>query len=124
MLDFYEKRKLKQLLYSKVTLVVLLLVAVALIASVWGVYQKERETRIKRAGRAEELKELEGRAASLESEIDRLSTKRGIEEEIRGKFEVAKEGEEVIVIVDAPEDKSEQTQKKRESLWSKFLSWF
>lgn len=104
MLDFYEKRKLRNILYSKAILSILGILILLLLYSVWGVYEKERETRVKKSQRVEILDELRGRETLLQNEVDRLSTERGIEEELRSKFEVAREGEEVIVIVDAPED--------------------
>ncbi|MFC1733185.1 septum formation initiator family protein [candidate division KSB1 bacterium] len=102
MFDFYERRKIKQWLYSWPFLVVLVVVSVFLTHGVWGVYQQEHITRINKNQRLTHLEELEIREKALQKEINRLSTERGIEEEIRQKFEVAKEGERVIVIVEPP----------------------
>lgn len=110
MFDFHERRKLRNILYSKPILVILGIVFVLLIYSAWGSYQKEFETREKRDQRAAVLEDLQGRKAALEGELERLNTERGVEAEIRSKFEVAKEGEDVIVIVDAPEEKEESPQ--------------
>ena len=46
-----------------------------------------------------ELSSLEQRDKELSSRIDRLKTDRGLEEEIRKKFNVAKDGEGVVIIV-------------------------
>ena len=102
MFDFYERRRFKQYLYSWPAIVVLGFACLWLALSVWGVYTQERQTRITKGERQAYLEELQVREAALNEEIARLRTDRGIEEEIRQKFEVAKEGEEVIVIVDAP----------------------
>jgi len=123
MLEFHERRKLKRLLYSKVTLVVLLVVAALLLHSVWNVYQKEHGTRIIKAKRLEELNSLRGREAALQAEIDRLNTSRGVEEEIRKKFEVVREGESVIVIIDAPVVERERVVEKK-SFIGKLLDIF
>lgn len=104
MFDFYEKRKIKQWIYSWPFLVLLVVISVFLAHGVWGVYQQELQTRINKNQRLTHLKELEVRKSALQDEINRLSTERGIEEEIRQKFEVAKEGESVIVIVEPPND--------------------
>ena len=104
MLDFHEKRRFKRLLYSKVTLVILGFIVIWLAFAVWSMYKKERDTRLRRIEQKEVLNELEGREESLREEIERLSTERGIEQEVRSKFEVGKDGEEMIIIVDNPED--------------------
>ena len=104
MFDFYEKRKLRNIVYSKPALVILTIIMIAFIYSVYGALEKERETRLVRDQRAEVLDELYDRDELLQSEIDRLNTSKGLESEIRSKFEVAKDGEEVIVIVEAPSD--------------------
>ena len=104
MLDFHEKRKMRNLVYSKVVLFFLLMIIFLLSYSVWGIYQKERETQIRKTQRAQVLTEVKERERVLEEEIERLSTQRGVEEEIRSKFDVARVGERILVIVDAPEE--------------------
>jgi|TARA_Y100000310_G_scaffold7875_1_gene8552 cell division protein FtsB len=94
-------------------LVVLFIVAALLLHGVWNMYQKESGTRVIKAKRLEELQDLQGREAALQAEIDRLNTSRGVEEEIRKKFEVTREGEGIIVIVDTPEvEKADVVQEK------------
>ena len=103
MLHFREKRLFRRVIASKITLVVLLTLALLLSNSVWGVWGKMRETAELRAREEERLAELEARAAALKAEIDRLTTERGIEAEIRSKFDLAKSGESVLVITDSKE---------------------
>ena len=67
---------------------------------VWGVYQKERAVRAEERETREELETLLARKVFLEAEVARLSSGRGIEEEVRTKFPVSRPGEEVIVVVD------------------------
>lgn len=74
--------------------------AILLSISAYSRYTAERETREKRVDRAHELEELNMRAAALESKVNHLESERGIENAIREQFDVAKEGEEVIVVVD------------------------
>ena len=104
MFDFHEKRKIRNIVYSKPILGLLIVVSVLLVYSVWGSYQKESETREKWKGRSAVLSELELRETELSTETERLKTERGIEAEIRSKFEVALEGEKVIIIVEPPEE--------------------
>lgn len=124
MLDFYEKRKFKKLLYSKPTLIILGVIVVWLSFVVWNMYKKERDTRLKRIEQNEILNRLKDREGSLHEEIERLSTERGIEEEIRSKFEVGKDGEKIIVIVDNPEEKNTTQNEEKKSFWQRIFSWF
>jgi cell division protein FtsB len=47
----------------------------------------------------EEYKELLERKQVLEGRIEKLQTKTGVEEELRSKFSVSKEGEKVIQLI-------------------------
>ncbi|MFQ5661841.1 MAG: septum formation initiator family protein [Candidatus Paceibacteria bacterium] len=124
MFDFHEKRRFRRFLYSKVTLIILGLIVIWLLFVVFDMYKKERDTGIKSAEQKEILNELEEREAALQEEIDRLSTQKGIEAEIRSKFEVGKEGEEVIIIVDNPEEEDKKNTGLKKSFWQKIFDWF
>lgn len=100
MFDFYEKRKLREIFFSKAVAGIVFVLAILLSISAYSRYTAERETREKRVDRAHELEELNMRAAALESKVNHLESERGIENAIREQFDVAKEGEEVIVVVD------------------------
>ena len=124
MLDFHEKRRMRNLVYSKVVLFFFLVVIFLLSYSVWGVFQKERETQVKKEQRERVLTEVEERERVLAEEIKRLNTERGVEEEIRSKFDVARAGEQILVIVDAPEDNILLESKEEASVWQRFLNIF
>ena len=100
------------MLYSWPVVLILFLIFLFLANNVWGVFLKERDTRMKRNDRALILQNLEGRKEVLGEEIDRLSTERGLEEEIRSKFEVSKEGEGVIVLLHKKEEEVKVEKKK------------
>ncbi len=99
MLDFHERRKLKALLYSKPAAAVLIGIAILLSSSVYERFTREREVALRRHELEAKLLDLKGQAAALEAEVERLRSDRGIEEELRDRFEIAKSGEQVIVIV-------------------------
>jgi len=124
MFEYQEKRRIKRILYSKPAIVILLVLILLLANAVWGVYEKARGTGIKKAEIKRELDELAKRREELKREIDRLSTVRGIESELRSKFNVARAGEGVIVIVESGENEDEVKQTADTRFWSKFLSWF
>ena len=68
--------------------------------SVYERYQKERETAIKRAERSAELANLKAQVAALDAEVAYIQSARGIEEEIRDRFDATKEGEQAVIIMD------------------------
>jgi len=101
MFDLSEKRRLLGYLYSKFTIAVLLIVLGLLSWSVLERYSVERDMAAKRAEKEAELSQLEERAAALEAKVDHLRNERGLEEEIRSRFDVAKEGEQVVILLDS-----------------------
>lgn len=104
MFDFYEKRKIRSLLYSKITIGIILVFAILVFISVYERYQVERLMAERRTTTELELKALETRATSLEEKVDHLENQRGLEEEIRTRFDVAREGEQVVIILDGKEE--------------------
>lgn len=123
-MDFYEKRKLKKILYSKPILAILVIIVIWFSFAVWSMYKKERDTQLKKIEQKEILEELKTREASLSKEIEKLNTKYGIEQEVRSKFEVGKEGEEMIIIVDSLEEKDLNVKNTRKTFWQKVFDWF
>jgi cell division protein FtsB len=99
MFDFHEKRKIRSLLYSKISVGALLLVALAIGYSALERFSVERDMADRRLNQQLELQELEMRAASLSAKVEELQNERGVEAEIRGRFDVAREGEQVVIIL-------------------------
>lgn len=124
MLGFHERRKLKRYLFSHVSLLVLLVAVCSLAWSVWGMAVKERETRLKRDELLAEKAKLEERSVRLGEEIERLTTERGIEAELRSKFEVGKPGEKLILIVDPEIPLEQESHLEREGFWGWLTGWF
>ena len=81
-------------------LVGLLVLVVVAADGVWEVYKKERESRELRAQAERGLSDLEMRQAQLTADIEKLESDRGVEEALREQYELAEEGERLIVIVD------------------------
>jgi len=127
MLNFREKRKLKKILYSKFTILVLAIVLAFLANAVWEVYKKARVAYDSKNRVFEKRNELQERETALLSNIENLKTDRGIESEIREKFGVVRDGEEVVVIVDPSGDVTENGNKRAGvsvGLWQKFIGLF
>lgn len=89
-------------LYSKPVLVILAILIVFIAKGTWGVYQKEIESRKNVAMVMNELESLEQRKVFLEAETEKLNSEEGKEEVIRQKYQVSKDGERVLVVVDKP----------------------
>mgnify|MGYP001575990814 CR=1 FL=1 len=125
MLEFQEKRKIRQILYSRPMLVVLsVIVAVALVSS-YKMYGKVKETSDNRdiAERAQNM--LVTKENELENHLGDLKTTRGIEEEIRKKFRVVKEGESVIIVVEDKENTASaiESGSRFQPLWDRIKLW-
>lgn len=103
MFDFHEKRKIRRVVYSKPVLFVLVLLTVWIGTSVYERFGMEREMAHKLEARERELEVLKLRAATLESEVGHMQNERGIEEELRSRFDVVKDGEQVVIILDEKE---------------------
>ena len=124
MLEFQEKRKIKKLFYSKITLVCLVVLIVLLLNMVWDLYKKQETTKDNLTKTAATFEELQAREKMLSSEIDRLKTEGGIEEEIRDKYGLVKPGEEVIMMVNQDDSTSSDATSSGDGLWQKIGNWF
>ncbi|PCI30405.1 hypothetical protein COB55_00355 [Candidatus Wolfebacteria bacterium] len=109
MRDFARKRKKRSVMCSRITLVALVVIVILFAHGVWGVYQKSHSAKERRMHVETELEELIEKKKVLTDGINRLDTDRGIEEEIREKYRLTKEGEELIVILEDEDLSSEQT---------------
>ena len=117
MLRFYQKKTFRRVLYSKGIFAALILAALFGLKATWGIHQKDLEARANAEEAQVTLAELKSREAFLRAELDRLSTERGVEAEIRKKFPLAKEGEEVAVVVDEPGGNATATPETSEPSW-------
>jgi len=89
-----------------------------MIPGVWKVYMQERESRTLRNEAVGALSDLEAREKRVREQIDTLNTSRGLETALREQFSLAKEGENLIIVVGRPS--SEILSEKTKGL----LGWF
>jgi cell division protein FtsB len=68
--------------------------------AVWDVLLKERESRALRLRAEAQLDDLQAREEGLKARISSLETDRGQEAALRNAYEVGKQGESMITIVD------------------------
>ena len=121
-LDFEQKKKFRGFIYSKVTLVVLFLLAIYGLYSSYGVYLKKVKSQNDLDLVEKRLSELEQKNRQLDNQIEDLQSPYGIEKEIRSKFFVTKPDEKMVVIVD-DNDKEVYTPPKKTG-WQKILDFF
>ncbi len=119
--EFQRKRKIRNIIYSKAT-VVFLLISLALLARpTWNMFRAKVESRQAMDRAVSELEALKAKEAHLNSDTERLGTERGAEEEIRTKFNVAKNGENVVFVVDSQEDTEEEHEETGVWHWIRSL---
>jgi len=87
--------------YAPITLVILFCVLVLFIYNTVGLIKKERQTANRKELVQDQIENLNKRKSSLEGDISKLETEEGKEEIIREKYQVAKEGEKMVIIVDS-----------------------
>lgn len=126
MREFSQKRKIRRILYSPLVLIILAIILFFIIKGSFGVYQKYTFSKDKLSKTESELSILREKKANIDNKIKDLETETGIEQEIRAKFDVAKEGEKLIVIVD--DEKKEGEVVVEQGFWTNFSTtikgWF
>jgi len=106
MAGFGKKKKITEYLYSKPSIFILGVITVFLAFAVYARFSVERLMAARKLETETERQELIERKLQLEERVEYLSGDRGIEEEIRKHFDVAKEGEQVVIIVDKEKEET------------------
>lgn len=105
--------------WSLIIIILLFIFIIFLGYNVISLFEKERETSSKKELILSEISNLEKRQASFTEDISRLNTDDGKEEIIREKYQVAKSGEKMVIIVEE-ENKNESSLEVKESKKSFF----
>lgn len=117
----------RKLLYSRLALLLAIIGCLGLSFAVYDRYTAEREVEQRREEKAKELAGAEARKQVLSEKVAAISDDAGVESEIRKHFDVAKEGEQVVVLLsnDQKQDANLELQpvEKPKGWWSRFLSW-
>jgi len=115
-----KPKKKQRVLFSLPFLILAMGLVILVSISAFKMYQTSRDTQETVERLEEERDEMSIRQEQLLNTAADLSTQRGIEQEIREKFSVVKEGERVIVLVDDPDRNSTSTAID-ESWWRSLL---
>ena len=112
------------MLHSRMALGLALLLCVGMVHIVYGRYVIQQEMEMKEAEAQARLDTLQARKAELEKKVQYLSNDRGIEAEMRRNFDVARPGEQVVIIVDREASSTDEPLPKMsddtEKAWYQF----
>ncbi len=116
-------------IFSRIVLWAGIVLALALLlyfASVtWRVYTKERQARQAHLDEVGALSTLQARQQFLTAELNALGTSRGVERVIRERYDVAKNGEQVLILTNSPRGTAGSAgNASPQSLWDRILGWF
>ena len=118
------KRRFRDLLFSPLAILILIVLVVFLSRAVWGTYNDYRTAYRAHDASEARAEELVLREASLRDSAALLGSARAEEETIRETLRMTKPGEEVIVVV--PERAGEQEETglhASQAWWKRFLGW-
>lgn len=118
------RSKAGALMHSPIVVAVVVILALFLLKAVIDLFGKSRDARIAAEGARREYEELVEREAAIKSGLERLESADGVEAEIRQKFGVVKEGEEVVVVVQNEADATQKRTQSSTGWWQQFLDWF
>lgn len=114
MRNFQQKRGWRNIIESWPVIILLCLFLLVFAWGVVGFMGKMSATRENRKLAENKLAELQTEKARLSLDIANLKTERGVEENIREKFGLGKEGEDLIVVVD---DQTKPVEAPVEKSW-------
>jgi cell division protein FtsB len=123
MRQFEKRRKIRQFIYSKLVILVLIFFIVLIAKGTWGVYQKSKISLERRDLAMIELQEVNERKSDLEQDIARLESRVGIEEELRTRYSLSKDKEQVVIIIDE-DPQSETVDEEKKGLIKRTMSLF
>ncbi|MFZ2886793.1 MAG: septum formation initiator family protein [Minisyncoccia bacterium] len=124
MATFQQRRDPMRLMWRRVGALIMLVIIAIAARGVWGVYQKSHEAAVLRQEAEVKLAELETREAQLRADIANLKSERGVEAELRERYDLAAEGESVVVILEDPTPPPTQQPSRYDSFKNLFKwSW-
>ena len=124
MAEFQKSKKLKGILFSKVTFFVLLAFSIVLMIGLFNIIPKEISTSRTKELVQDQLNSLKIQSDALAADIEKLKTADGVEEKIREKFRVVREGEGLVVIVDDQSGKTTEPPEKSNTFWGFWKNLF
>jgi cell division protein FtsB len=116
----FKKKEEYSFWYSPLSIVILFIIFSFLVYKVIDLIKKEKETAEKKELILDEIDELRKREDILNKDISKMQTEDGIEDAIREKYKVVKEGEKMVVIVD---NRDQISLEKDMGVDNSFIGW-
>jgi hypothetical protein len=116
-----RKKKISSWLDSKIFLLLVFLLAIFLANSALNMYLKSMDAKQYLNTTIDEYSSLEAQYDSAYSDLEYLKSETGIEKEIREKFDLARDGEKAVLIIDEELTPVHTPQKK--TFWRKIKDW-
>ncbi|OGG41609.1 hypothetical protein A2837_00440 [Candidatus Kaiserbacteria bacterium RIFCSPHIGHO2_01_FULL_46_22] len=115
----------QQIVRSPIAIIFLLGLSIMFAFAVHDRYVVERDMADRRAKSEAELERETDRRSELEKKVEKLNSEQGIESEIRKNFDVAREGETVVVLVEEDRSMIEPLPLSSQKLpiWRRFLNF-
>ncbi len=112
-----------RLLYSRLAIIVLLVPVFFFGYAAYNAYGKSTEAEVKRLAVEEELARVTERENVLLADLEVLESSRGVEEALRSRYLVGREGEQVIMLIDNElEPVASPVYVPPPSLWARVIS--
>jgi len=115
----FKKKDKYSFWYSPLVLIILLGLLFFLIYRVIDLIKKEKETAEKKELVLDRIDELKERERILNEDIAKMKTEEGIEDVIRAKYKVVKEGEKMVTII----DEEQLSLEKNDEVDHSFIGW-
>ncbi|MDB5194334.1 MAG: hypothetical protein JWN50_348 [Parcubacteria group bacterium] len=100
MRELQQKQKLKRRLYSTPALILLAFITFMFIRGTYIVFEKKVESAQYVKTLSDKEQALNKEQTDLTANIASLETESGLEKEVKAKYNVAKDGEHVVILVD------------------------
>ena len=112
-----QKRQTQRVIFSLPVLGALGILSVMMMVGSWNIFVKAENTKNNLDHIAGVYEGLHAREDDLKTRVNGLETPFGVEAEVRNKFGLTKEGEEVVVVVDENTKKSENSDSEVKKSW-------
>lgn len=109
-----------RLMWRRLLALLLLALIILAVRGAWRVSVKAEEAQVLKIESQAKLNDLQKREEELRTDIAGLRSERGVEAELRERYDLAAEGESVVVIVEPKETPPEPEPTKFEQ----FKRWF
>ncbi len=96
----HRQKLWQRIVLSWFTIILLFISCILLARSLWDIYQKNRQSNTRADTARAQLDKLIERRDLLDKNLQRIKSSAGVEAELRSKFDVAKDGENLLVIID------------------------